>query len=592
MKTKLFHYCILVCLTLACVELLSYAYLSLGLKTGSPANIAEKLHEAAQEDAKLDDGGKPGRDIVGHPYYGYVHDTNNALEDSAIHVQGVNLGLNGEGEILREYYDDACNIAIIGGSVAHLFHAKEHESIKKFFQSLPENSGKTVNVFGFTNWGYKQPQQMIIVLDLIAQGAHFDYVINIDGLNEVAIPLGNNVPNGVSPFFPLRWDLFTRDEAETNYTRDKRTLRALNSLQAGSARLYRESGLKPFALQAVFFACHQVRAHVGKALLDRLSRAGATLTRGNNLVLNKSGSQVVNSAKPLAPNILPWLVLHWARASATLHNAVTLQNGKYYHILQPNQYVPESKPFTDQEAAKYVNPANVLSKLVPRFYPLLRRAGGVLEKSGVRFYDFTMLFREVGEELYVNDCCHFNQMGNDIFEHRLEELLRRDRQHAKPSQPVNTNAVCQGILEDQDISRDFFAPCSVDFDLFEDNPWFKVSNVLPQESPARKERWAVRDVHGVGFFSPDKRRMRLAASFLTVLAGQRVHIAFNGRVVPCEGALRIARDPFDYDSQNTVDVEMEARPGWNTLTVACDKHDPDQRNFSVLYTRFTLKAEP
>lgn len=590
MKTKLFHYFILVCLTLACIELLSYAYVSLQLKTGYPANIAEKLHAAAKEDIKLDVGGKPTHDIICHPYYGYVHDTNNALRDSAPHIQGVNLGLNGEGEILREYYDDTCNVAIIGGSVAHLFHSKEHEAIRKYFQSLPENAGKTVNVFGFTNWGYKQPQQMIIVLDLIAQGAHFDYVINIDGLNEVAIPLGNNVPNGVYPFFPLRWDLLTRDESETDYTKDKRMLRKLNSLQAGAARLYLESAIKPFAVQAAFLACHQVRAHTGKALLARLSSAGVPLIRGNHIVLNESGSQMVNSAKPLAPNILPWLVLQWARASVTLHNAVTLQNGKYYHILQPNQYVPESKPFTDHEAAKYVNPANGLSKLVPRFYPLLQRAGDVLEKSGVRFYDFTMVFKNVSEELYVNDCCHFNQEGNDIFERRLEELLRQDRRHASPSRPVNTNAVCRGILEDSTMSRDFYAPCSVDFDIFEDNPWFKVSNVQPQESPKRKERWAVHGVHGVSFFSPEKRRMRLTASFLTVLAGQRVHIALNGREVPYKDALTIARDPFDYGSQNAVDLEMEARPGWNTLTVTCDKHDPDKRDFSILYTKFSLRT--
>lgn len=589
MKKTLLYYMALVAIVLAAIEILSFTYLAISV--GRPVSkIPQVLLEAAGQEAQ--NAAKPveKRDIIGHPYYGYVHDANNALPDTARHVKASNLGLHGDSELLKEYYDDVCNVAVIGGSVANIFYAHEHDSLRKFFAGLPENAGKTVNVFGFTNWGYKQPQQMLIVLDLIAQGAHFDYVINIDGLNEVAIPLGNNLPNNVYPFFPVRWDLATRDAQDTSYADDKGRLRGLTAIQGRVAAAYRDLILRPYTVRAAYWVCHKFYESAKAKLVAQLAHASVPLKVGNNLTLNESGGQMVNSSKPLARNVLPWLVLQWARASALLHNAVIGQEGKYFHVLQPNQYLPGGKPFTEHEASAYVNAANPLSSLVPKFYPLLRRAGETLRHEGVLYADFSMIFQNTKEELYINDCCHFNKLGNDLFESRLEDMLLKERKNSDAKRPVNIAATARRVLEDPELRREFYADYSLDFDLFHEDPDLKVDNILPQENPSKLERWAQGARHGVGFFSADKRRMTLDASFLTVLPGQRVRFSLNGRELPWSENLIIARHPFDYDALNSVRLTFETSPGWNTLSITCDRHDPNDRDFSILYTKFALTA--
>jgi hypothetical protein len=57
--------------------------------------------------------------------------------------------------------------------------------------------------------GYKQPQQLMLLSHLLALGERFDAVVELDGFNEIVLPIVENVPKDVAADFPRSWYFFT-----------------------------------------------------------------------------------------------------------------------------------------------------------------------------------------------------------------------------------------------------------------------------------------------------------------------------------------------------------------------------------------------
>jgi lysophospholipase L1-like esterase len=45
--------------------------------------------------------------------------------------------------------------------------------------------------------------------------------------------------------------------------------------------------------------------------------------------------------------------------------------------------------------------------------------------SGVNFFDATMVFSQVEETVYCDDCCHFNPRGNQIVADYIMQAIKR-----------------------------------------------------------------------------------------------------------------------------------------------------------------------
>ena len=56
-------------------------------------------------------------------------------------------------------------------------------------------------------------------------------------------------------------------------------------------------------------------------------------------------------------------------------------------------------------------------------YPELLALAGDLRAAGVNFTDLTLLFADVEEPLYIDDCCHFNEKGNEIMGRRIASRI-------------------------------------------------------------------------------------------------------------------------------------------------------------------------
>lgn len=114
----------------------------------------------------------------------------------------------------------------------------------------------------------------------------------------------------------------------------------------------------------------------------------------------------------------------WLRCSVQLHRLVTGDGAVYVHTLQPNQYLPGSKPLSELEAKDFHSETVSEGKTISRLYPRMIAAGERLRETGVRFYDLTSIFEDVPETLYVDWCCHYNAVGNEMLaEHVAASIL-------------------------------------------------------------------------------------------------------------------------------------------------------------------------
>ena len=117
------------------------------------------------------------------------------------------------------------------------------------------------------------------------------------------------------------------------------------------------------------------------------------------------------------------LVEIWSLGSLQMHRLSGASGIRYLHFLQPNQYVPDSKKFNQQERRQALNDRSPYGEHVVKAYSLLRSAGASLRSEGVGFHDLSMIFSEVSEPIYVDTCCHVNELGNRILGETISKVI-------------------------------------------------------------------------------------------------------------------------------------------------------------------------
>jgi hypothetical protein len=86
---------------------------------------------------------------------------------------------------------------------------------------------------------------------------------------------------------------------------------------------------------------------------------------------------------------------------------------RYFHFLQPNQYLAGSKPIGPDER-KFVSDKSPFARPVRVGYPMLRARAPQLLEAGVAFTDLTQVFADHPEPIYRDDCCHVTDEGDQI----------------------------------------------------------------------------------------------------------------------------------------------------------------------------------
>src|SRR4029453_9473525 len=135
------------------------------------------------------EGGRT-QDVI-HPYLGFVPDPSLAKPRATI----------GDPPQVLAPSDTELIVGVFGGS----FAAGLCNFAKGELRRVLAQPGKAVRLLCVAAGGYKQPQQFLSLAYLLAQGAHFDLVINVDGFNEIALSPAENRPRGGAPLYPSRW---------------------------------------------------------------------------------------------------------------------------------------------------------------------------------------------------------------------------------------------------------------------------------------------------------------------------------------------------------------------------------------------------
>lgn len=348
-----------------------------------------------------------------HPYVGFVADPQQ--NKPFWKVSDFGFVLSDPPNPLLKRSPDKTIVAVFGGSFASGIYLSLRSLLTK---EAP--AGRQFVVLNFSGGGYKQPQQLMILNYLLALGAEFDVVVNLDGFNDIVLPVAENIPAGVNPFFPRGWD--------------RRTAGAINPATIRLIGYVEQTKEQRQAWTHVFRRCGFYRSPALFLIWQLRDRALARRSFGANEKIKESGdrSQSYMMHGPAydfagEEKLYHDVGLVWSRSSLLMKNLCDANHARYFHFLQPNQYVEGSKPMSAAERAQTVNERSPYRNAVINGYPILATIGRDLQTAGVNFTDLTMIFAQNSEPLYSDDCCHTNTAGSDIVAQRIIATIQNQR---------------------------------------------------------------------------------------------------------------------------------------------------------------------
>jgi hypothetical protein len=408
-------------LVLAWGLLESGAVFLLWLATGLPFGVAEmqKLRRLHQDPFEAQTG-----DAVSdvHPYVGFVTEpsSNSSIHRYADdHLMPVSeFGYIDEKLPFQARGPDRLVIGITGGSVACFFGVNGTKRLEAELSRDPRFTGKQFIFMNLAISGYKQPQQAMTLAYLLSLGAEFDFIVNIDGFNEIALDEMSNADHETFPAFPQLWRArLVIDDRNLRLSRLKLLL--INEERAHCARQFSRPLWRYSPLANVVWVLLDRRlAHRAAQAIDAFHAAAPP---GPSYAVTGPRRQFATSQERHE-----FLVKTWADSSVVMDRICKGYGMHYFHFLQPNQYVPGTKPILDAERKIAIYEGQTYRRGVEHGYPMLINAGETLRKKGVAFHDLTRIFAGHPEPLYIDNCCHYNQAGYEIMAEAIARAIRSD----------------------------------------------------------------------------------------------------------------------------------------------------------------------
>jgi len=350
------------------------------------------------------------RGEVMHPYLGWTLNPQ-TLPDNDVAGKRIvvnELGFTDDGPSLRKRSPGRLLVGFVGGSVAQQLSVLGEGTLRRQLSESPRLRGVNIEFVRLALSGFKQPQQLMALSYILSLGGQLDVLVNIDGYNEVVLPACENDESGVFAAYPRGWHTITVDIVDPRtYSHSYRRLALLAERQE-AARSIVSSPLRFSATRNLLWKIHDAYIH------GRIVDLGMTLlsekeTKGRGYIAS-GPPQLYHDREAMYRQ----LVQIWSDSSGQLQFLCRGNGITYIHVLQPNQYVPGSKPIGPNERLMVSRDNECDGLTVRKAYPLLIAAGQKLRADGVNFHDMTQLFANVNEPIYADPYCHYNQKGNDL----------------------------------------------------------------------------------------------------------------------------------------------------------------------------------
>lgn len=361
------------------------------------------------------------RDESLHPFFGYVvdPDVNLLAEERFPGMAATPQGfLTLDGDLApRPPGPPPLRVAVFGGSVAYVFTIHGREGLARGLAAGGVRPPGGVEVIGRALGGWKQPQQLMALAWELARGQRCDAIVVLDGFNDLVLAKLENADHDVNPFYPRGWRLRVRGLADADLEERVGEVAFLRRRRAERAALFTAGPWRRSATAGLVWRAFDERA--AAAVVAAEERVAAwQLPRNRPFV-----ARGPDFSYPSDDALYRDLAAFWARSSRQMHDLATARGMTYVHFLQPNQYVPGSKPLSAEERRTAWSPRQVFRVPVEEGWRHLVAAGAGLAAEGVAFHDLTGLFADRRETLYVDDCCHLNERGNELLGEAIGRAL-------------------------------------------------------------------------------------------------------------------------------------------------------------------------
>lgn len=354
---------------------------------------------------------------VPHPYLGWVLDARSkSAEVFEGRIYPVNdFGLLDTASPIQKRAENRVIVAVIGGSVAWQTTAGGNEALLRELRKQPRFQGQEVILVRLAMSGYKQPQQLLLLTYLLSLGAEFDYLVNIDGFNEIALHAAENGRHHIFPSYPRGW------KARNEILTDPESLEVLVRRTKNQSRRRHWTALfnsLPFQHSATLNFVWLTRDN----MLSRSLQGDLSTLIHSRIVDPKY--QITGPTQTFKSDAEAdrYLVAYWQNCSRHLRRLCQVNQIEYYHVLPPNQHLLNSKPMSEAERAVAYKVSDYLPQ-AQRAYSLLVLGGAELRREGLRFYDLTQLFKDHPEQIYADSCCHYNPTGNEMLATMVAKIV-------------------------------------------------------------------------------------------------------------------------------------------------------------------------
>lgn len=344
-----------------------------------------------------------------HPYFGY---TLEPWSDDGVN----NAGLISDKTYPYASARDSLAVGVFGGSVAgniffHIDKVRRQQLEKVVLPHITEKGYAGVEFLNFTLGGYKQP---IDLFNFIYYLETIDVAIFIGGFNEVH-QFGTNVENHAFPADFPKWK-YWRTLGEGTFSPAE--LKLIGRLARNRDWQNAVTGFASAPVLNHSMFAHMLWRAATAVLMKSVSEIRAELDEeeGNERVY----PQIADSAdlEDISGVFLDKLRSYIRSADAVGRAGQVLT----LFVIQPNQYVPNSKPLSDVEKRDFLTSEN-LPRIISDWYPRIRALYGELGAEGIFTVDLTEVFSDTQETTYADECCHLNALGRRIVTDKIFESM-------------------------------------------------------------------------------------------------------------------------------------------------------------------------
>ena len=363
------------------------------------------------------EGVRVGESVVErlHPYFGYVQKPGPDFRPG--------FKYNNYGFISPYDYpytktnNNQVIIGVLGGSVAsnYSIYEVQNKILEKKLKQLPQFKDKEIIILSLATGGYKEPQQLITLNYMLSLGQKFDLVINIDGFNEIALANINN-QNKLNFAMPSA----SHVQALTGLANNSLSTPALKTLLSIKDNKPKIKNALETLKDCPLASCNAVMSLYVQELVKNYRRDVARFER-----YRQKPTEDDNTAESVIyfymqypiltdAELFPKIANHWVKTSILIHQVLSANKIPYFHILQPNQYYPTKRVFSEAEKKVAFSEDSPYKDSIKKGYPYLLKKVDELKANQINFFNGVSILDDTKEQAYIDNCCHYQKIGENI----------------------------------------------------------------------------------------------------------------------------------------------------------------------------------